>query len=98
VVRTLRDALPAGGYLVLTHYTTDGVGPATMAQLEVLYAASASPVTSRSRATVESYFAGLDVVEPGVVYTPLWRPESAEDLFLEHPGRAIAFAGVGRKP
>lgn len=41
--------------------------------------------------------AGFDLVEPGAVSTPLWRPESSDDLGLD-ADRSEIFAGLGRKP
>jgi len=42
------------------------------------------------------FFAGTDLVEPGVVYLTAWRPDAPEDVG-EDPSRMSTFAGVGRK-
>jgi hypothetical protein len=47
---------------------------------------------------VEALFEGFDLVEPGVVWTPLWRPESSDDPYHDNPELSAAYAGVGRKP
>ena len=85
VVGVYRDALPAGSYLALSHATT-------------WIAHSASAGKSRQPPEIATFFAGLDLVEPGLVYTPLWRPESADDLLVAEPERSITVGGVGRKP
>jgi len=36
-------------------------------------------------------------VEPGIVFTPAWRPDNADDPFVDEPERAAGIAGVGRK-
>lgn len=98
LVRVLRDALPSGSYLVITHGTNDGAARDLIAQGEQLYAKTTNPTKARSRADIERFFDGLELVEPGLVYVPLWHPESADDLFLNQPARSINFSGVGRKP
>ena len=56
---------------------------------------AAAPVTARSYAEVCRFFAGLDMVEPGVVQLHRWRPGTAE----VGQGRELAnYGGVGRKP
>ena len=98
VVGELRAALPSGSYLVISHATSDDMASETAAQLQRLYAASSDPVRPRSRAQIALFFEGLELIEPGLVYTPLWRPEEADDLLLDQPARAVSFAGVGYKP
>jgi hypothetical protein len=36
-------------------------------------------------------------VEPGIVFTPEWRPETPEDVGTD-PSKANIYAAVGRKP
>jgi hypothetical protein len=38
---------------------------------------------------------GFDPVEPGVVFMPLWRPDSPSDVD-DHPERFSGYAVVGR--
>jgi hypothetical protein len=52
----------------------------------------------RSHTEVEALFDGLDLVEPGVVWVPQWRPESTDDLYYDRPEMSAIYAGVGRKP
>ena len=51
----------------------------------------------RSREQIERFFDGLDLVEPGLVYLPQWRPDEAVHLPLD-PGSMACFVGVARKP
>ncbi|MGE5286538.1 MAG: SAM-dependent methyltransferase [Micromonosporaceae bacterium] len=53
--------------------------------------------TVRARASIERFLDGFDVIEPGLVYIPEWRPYSPEDV-PEDPGKLWALVGVGRKP
>jgi hypothetical protein len=40
----------------------------------------------------------MEMVEPGLVDMPLWRPEGPDDLFMEQPERVFGYACVARKP
>jgi hypothetical protein len=97
IVRTLREALPTGSYLVLSHGTMESLPPAIFDQLVRLYSGTTQPVRIRTRAEIEQFFEGFELVEPGLVFVPLWRPEEAGDLLLDRPEEASGFAGVGRK-
>lgn len=55
----------------------------------------------RSRAEVERFFKGLDLVEPGVVPVMSWRPEGQPPAGPEQASSMTPldiYAGVGRKP
>jgi hypothetical protein len=97
IVRTLQEAMPSGSYLVITHGTTEQLEEAG-AQVEQLYRGATSPIHFRTREQITRFFEGFELVEPGLVYVPLWRPESEDDLLLDNPHRSNGYAGVGRKP
>ncbi|MBB5936640.1 hypothetical protein FHS42_003715 [Streptomyces zagrosensis] len=95
IVGTLRDALPAGSYLVLTHGTTDFHGDGGGDASEVYKAATAT-LNLRDQAAVEALFAGFELLEPGVVQAPLWRPDGpVADAAESH--RVAFYGGVGIK-
>ena len=96
VLAQYRQALPAGSHFALSHLTSD-VGSDQVDQITRLYARSQNPIIARGRDEITALFTGFELVEPGVVFTPLWHPESPEDVG-EHPDRSGAFVGVGRKP
>jgi hypothetical protein len=52
-------------------------------------------VAARTHAEVCRFFAGLDLVEPGVVQVHRWRPGAAE---LGSGHDLAIYAGVGREP
>ncbi|HEX2771325.1 MAG TPA: SAM-dependent methyltransferase, partial [Micromonosporaceae bacterium] len=54
----------------------------------------AIPYQLRTPEEIASFFTGLELVEPGVVSCPLWRPDAGAGV----PTRVDAFGGVGRKP
>lgn len=74
IVTRLLDALPPGSYLGLN----DGsdTDPAYVAAIGRHNRASgAVPYTPRSPQQIAGYFEGLELLEPGVVSCPRWRPE-----------------------
>ena len=95
VVAAYRDALASGSWLVVSHASYEGL-PEQASTHQQLYQRTPTPMTMRSHAEITALFDGLELVEPGVVWLPLWRPESTDQL-AEHPERTTGFAGVGRK-
>jgi hypothetical protein len=94
IVAKLLTAVPRGSYLALSHLASD-IESAAMAESKrqldpLLY----EQRTHRTHAQVERFFDGLDVIEPGVVRVPEWRPDSE----LEATAPAPLWCGVGRKP
>jgi hypothetical protein len=95
-VATLRDALAPGSYLVICHGTTEGRPTVVEAVGKVFNRSVATQSHARSRAEIQRMFGDFELVEPGLVHMPLWRPDSAGDV----PSDASKFwclAGVGRK-
>jgi hypothetical protein len=95
IIASYRDAVVPGSYLAISHGTHEA-DPSVSERMKALYARSAQPLTSRSRQQVQALFAGFELVEPGVVHLPQWRPDPDE-----HPeGRPEQFStyvGVGRR-
>ncbi|MER6459172.1 SAM-dependent methyltransferase [Streptomyces sp. NPDC001288] len=73
IVATLRDALPAGSFLVLSHATDDF---AERSAAQAIYNNATASMNLRPRARVERFFEGFELVEPGLVQVPFWRPDS----------------------
>src|SRR5262249_3797804 len=63
LVRVLRDALPSGSYLVLSHATYEGAPEEINAPLLKLYGSTTNPTRPRWRAEIERYFDGFALVE-----------------------------------
>jgi S-adenosyl methyltransferase len=93
IVQALRDAMPPGSYLVISHGTQD-FNPARATAAVRGYDQAAAPFVLRSREDIEGFFDGLNMVEPGVVQLPFWRPEA--DIEGD-PSKIWLYAGVGRK-
>jgi hypothetical protein len=95
LVGHLRDALTPGSYVVISHGTTDGQPP-HVADAMHHYAQTTADFQPRSHAEVLQFFDGLDVVDPGLVHVPQWRPDDPQDA--EYPERIAAYGAAGRKP
>lgn len=96
-VRQLRDALPPGSLIAVTHMSYDTV-PVPKEQAEGVvgvYRGTRSPLIPRSREQISDFFEGYEMVEPGLVSMPQWRPDSPTEQ--EDPYAFAGFAGVGRK-
>lgn len=77
IIARLRPALAPGSYLVISHASADGAAPTGMDPAREVYARSNNPIIMRSRAQIEALFAGFELVEPGLVRLPRWRPDDA---------------------
>jgi len=95
-VARLRDALAPGSLLVVTHASFEGIPlPPERAEGTVdVYKNIRNPLIMRSRDEIARFFKGYDMVEPGLVPMPEWRPDTA--LEDEDPYSYSGFAGVGR--
>ena len=74
LVAALRDALPPGSYLGLSHATND-FRTETAAVAAAVYNKATSPATLRSHAQIAAFFGDWALVDPGLVQVPLWRPD-----------------------
>jgi hypothetical protein len=94
IVKRLLDGLPSGSYLVLCDGTN--TSQAGVQAQDDYDQSGAIPYRLRSPEQVAAFFAGLELVEPGVVSCPRWRPDPAKGD--GPPAETDAFGGVGRKP
>jgi SAM-dependent methyltransferase len=94
LVAGLRDALAPGSYVVISHGTTDGQ-PEHVAEGMEHYAQTTADFQPRSHAEVLRFFDGLELIEPGLVHVPRWRPDDPRDT--HHAEQIAAYGGAGRK-
>lgn len=97
ILRTLTSRLPEGSCLVLSHITSDFDGGEALKQVAQVYKNnSTAELIMRSHDELLPLFQGFELVEPGLVRPPLWRPDGpvpgAEELY-QHRG----YAGIGVK-
>ena len=94
IVAHLMGALPPGSHLAVADGTNVIDGPAFDAAIAIWNQAGSLPYHLRKPEEIAQFFTGLELVEPGVVSCPLWRPRSSE------VGTVVPvdeFCGVGRK-
>ena len=99
IVQTLVDAVPSGSYLAISDVVLDLAADAHVR-------ASADNLNEELKRTQQNlrsvdqlagFFGGLEMVEPGLVQLPRWRPdEHGNDPALRHT--LSAYCGIGRKP
>jgi S-adenosyl methyltransferase len=79
IIARLRERLAPGSYLAISLGTSDGADPEMLAETTQTYAGARMPFTLRSRAQIMDLFDGFDLIEPGVVSLPEWRPDRNTD-------------------
>jgi S-adenosyl methyltransferase len=96
ITRTLGDSLVPGSYLLVNHaFAEEEHGTAEVGE-KVYNRRVSTDIHFRSRADILRFFDGFELVDPGLVRPPQWRPDSPQDV----PSDTSAFmglAGVGRK-
>jgi hypothetical protein len=86
--------LPAGSYLAISHPAID-IAPGQAEAQRRYNERVSTPQTLRDRDQVARFFAGLELVEPGLVHVHAWRPGE----FDTAPQDATsAWGAVARKP
>ncbi|MER6910273.1 SAM-dependent methyltransferase [Streptomyces sp. NPDC000594] len=95
-VATLRDALAPGSLLVIAHSARDGmpVPEERAARMAEVYRDIRHPLIMRTQDQTARFFEGYEMVEPGLVSPPNWRPDAPAEP--EDPYAHAGFAGVGR--
>ena len=95
IVRQLLDAVPSGSYLVIAHPASDIDADQVSQSMRQYNEQARAPVTARSHAQVSSFFAGTDLVEPGVVQLHRWRAGTGDP----GTGRDLPnYGAIGHKP
>jgi len=96
IVATLYEALPSGSY-VFIHHLLQLDDPAS-ATLQDQMRKGVGRAQFRTMDQVRVLFDGLELVDPGLVLVPDWRPGPGTPDVRHHPVLQMACAGVARKP
>lgn len=105
-VARLRELLPAGSYLGMSHITDEGVPPdvhENLVELKRMYdESSSSNGIWRGHKDIEAMFGDFELVEPGWTWLTEWHPEetgpTVRPIAFPTPNHAVGWAGVGKKP
>ncbi|MFD0634550.1 SAM-dependent methyltransferase [Catenulispora yoronensis] len=92
-VRTLMDSVAPGSVMVLSHVTAD-FNASSMERAAKAYDKSTARAALRSKAEVAEFFDGLELLDPGLVLLPYWRPDGA---VAENADRIWMYGAAGRK-
>ncbi|MFF7260989.1 SAM-dependent methyltransferase [Streptomyces sp. NPDC008159] len=93
IVARLMAALPSGSYLSVNDGSL-GIDPVFEQAQEAYNNSGAVPYNLRTPEQITAYFDGLELIDPGVVSVPQWRPgpdDAAPEVIGEH-------GGLARKP
>jgi hypothetical protein len=96
------DVLETDSYLSLSHLTDDYKPPVAAEGFRAVFDTATEHMYFRSKAKVERFFNGLELVppyegaEPGVTFTGLWGAEDVE--LADSEGSRWLYCGVARKP
>jgi hypothetical protein len=94
IAATFVDALAPGSALVVTH-ASEGHEPGKFGAAREGWNNATSQLVLRDREEIGRFFEGLELLEPGVVIIPAWRPDA--ELTEEERSLDYGHAGVGIK-
>ena len=95
IVTRLVDAVRPGSYLTIAHPASDVATDQMAASMQKYNEHVTVPLTARRHDEVSAFFAGLDLVDPGVVQLHRWRAGTGDPGTGREPAN---YGGVGRKP
>ncbi|WP_328785313.1 SAM-dependent methyltransferase [Streptomyces canus] len=102
IVRYWRDNVPSGSYFFISHFRS-GNNPETQEAEQVLQQTFGRG-RWRSDAEIASLLDGLEILDPGIVPAPLWRPDQTETPWNNSGERQLTVwehliaAALARKP
>jgi S-adenosyl methyltransferase len=95
IIATLLEPFPSGSYLVVSHMTADAK-PEVLTAAQV-YEQTTTPIYPRRRDQIRRLAKGLELVRPGLVWLPKWRPDPGSTP-PPNPADAYLYALAARKP
>jgi O-methyltransferase involved in polyketide biosynthesis len=94
IVARLMAAVPAGSYLAVTHSTSEVSGERVVEAVRQWNQVAPTAYHLRSPEQIAAFFDGLELIEPGVVPCPRWRPDRHDIGVIQDMDE---FCGLGRK-
>lgn len=91
-IARIRAVLPAGSYLALSHFSSDGPTE-TVAAIATMTRETPTPLQLRTREHIATFLDGFELLEPGLVDLDDWRPEDGAPA---HSSRFNDYAAVAR--
>ncbi len=94
IVTRLLATVPAGSYLAVTHSTSEVSGERVIEAVRQWNQVAPTPYRLRSPEQIAAFFEGMELIEPGVVPCPRWRPEPHD---IGNARDMDEFCALGRK-
>jgi hypothetical protein len=94
ILTPLLAAVPTGSYLAVTHSTSEVSGERVIEAVRQWNQVAPAPYRLRSPAQIAAFFEGLELIKPGVVPCPRWRPEPHD---IGNVQDMDEFCALGRK-
>lgn len=88
ILAAYRDRMAPGSYFVFSHLTTSANGAAVLSD-------SHTPMTLRTKDAMAALLTDFDLVPPGLVYVPEWRP-AGDEIYADEPAKSKCYCAVGR--
>ncbi|MCW2903302.1 MAG: hypothetical protein JWO67_5567 [Streptosporangiaceae bacterium] len=79
IVATFRDAMAPGSHLALAHTTDEGKSPEEISAGHAALKPIREQWRVRDRREITGFFDGFEILEPGIVSLPEWRPDRPYD-------------------
>ena len=96
IIGSIYEAMAPGSHVVISHALNGILRGDSADKVQEQYRKNvASGATLRDRDEILRFFAGLELVEPGLVRVPRWRPEEPEPADAD---KVWVVGAVGRKP
>jgi hypothetical protein len=94
IMTRLREAVVRGSYVAISHATPEQ-RPEVVPLVNAVHRQATSPLIGRHRAEVLRMVDGFELVPPGLVYAPSWRPDTLPPT--TDPERTSLLAAIGVK-
>ncbi|WP_438387905.1 SAM-dependent methyltransferase [Actinopolyspora saharensis] len=98
IVRRYRDNCAPGSYLAVSHGAPLTMSVDQVRSSEYVYQSTHTPLTMRSPERIRSLLPGYELLEPGLVPLPEWRPEPDVNAAQDSTRSANGLAAVGYLP
>lgn len=99
LVHEWKQMMASGSYFVIAHPTYDEAPQEAVKEIQRIHASrSGAESKMRSLERLSSLLDDFEMIEPGWVHPPLWRPIDPDAPLRDEPEKSLAWAGVGRKP
>ena len=95
VVAAYRDVLAPGSHLFMTSLVDTGLPQ--QQELARITRENLEEGWARTPAEIEAQFGDFELIDPGITYTALWRPDAPVDPDALAPGEQLGMAGIAVK-